>query len=79
MKALQLWFRILEAQMETGTPYMLYKETTSPGEWRVGWAFKELLENTSIGKIRKKKQGKKPLEQQQTYSFKTSYQPKKTH
>ncbi|CAK9045074.1 unnamed protein product [Durusdinium trenchii] len=26
VKALQLWFRILEAQMETGTPYMLYKD-----------------------------------------------------
>merc|ERR1712217_907767 len=25
-KAQQLWFRILEAQMETGTPYMLYKD-----------------------------------------------------
>ena len=22
----QLWFRILESQMETGTPYMLYKD-----------------------------------------------------
>eukprot|EP00439_Symbiodinium_sp_Y106_P053442 s867_g7.t1 len=27
MKAQQLWFRILEAQMETGTPYMLSKST----------------------------------------------------
>jgi len=26
MKSQQLWFRILEAQMETGTPYMLYKD-----------------------------------------------------
>merc|ERR1719444_651595 len=26
VKAQQLWFRILEAQMETGTPYMLYKD-----------------------------------------------------
>jgi ribonucleoside-diphosphate reductase alpha subunit len=26
IKAQQLWFRILEAQMETGTPYMLYKD-----------------------------------------------------
>merc|ERR1719375_474938 len=25
-KAQQLWFRILESQMETGTPYMLYKD-----------------------------------------------------
>lgn len=25
VKAQQLWFRILESQMETGTPYMLYK------------------------------------------------------
>ena len=26
MKAQQLWFRVLESQMETGTPYMLYKD-----------------------------------------------------
>jgi len=26
VKAQQLWFRVLEAQMETGTPYMLYKD-----------------------------------------------------
>merc|ERR1719487_2688388 len=26
MKAQQLWFKILESQMETGTPYMLYKD-----------------------------------------------------
>merc|ERR1719487_2678713 len=26
VKAQQLWFRIVEAQMETGTPYMLYKD-----------------------------------------------------
>merc|ERR1712190_81808 len=26
VKAQQLWFRILEAQMETGTPYMLYED-----------------------------------------------------
>merc|ERR1719198_597568 len=26
VEAQQLWFRILEAQMETGTPYMLYKD-----------------------------------------------------
>merc|ERR1711957_944226 len=26
VKAQQLWFRILEARMETGTPYMLYKD-----------------------------------------------------
>jgi len=26
IKAQQLWFRILESQMETGTPYMLYKD-----------------------------------------------------
>merc|ERR1712217_669506 len=26
VSAQQLWFRILEAQMETGTPYMLYKD-----------------------------------------------------
>ena len=25
VKAQELWFRIMEAQMETGTPYMLYK------------------------------------------------------
>merc|ERR1719240_969692 len=27
VKAQQLWFRVLEAQMETGTPYMLYKDS----------------------------------------------------
>merc|ERR1712217_766093 len=26
VKAQHLWFRILESQMETGTPYMLYKD-----------------------------------------------------
>merc|ERR1711957_380781 len=26
VKAQQLWFRVLESQMETGTPYMLYKD-----------------------------------------------------
>merc|ERR1712176_490789 len=26
VNAQQLWFRILESQMETGTPYMLYKD-----------------------------------------------------
>merc|ERR1712160_141439 len=26
VKAQQLWMRILESQMETGTPYMLYKD-----------------------------------------------------
>merc|ERR1719269_517693 len=26
VKAQTLWFRILESQMETGTPYMLYKD-----------------------------------------------------
>merc|ERR1712023_445976 len=26
VRAQQLWFRILESQMETGTPYMLYKD-----------------------------------------------------
>merc|ERR1712139_410160 len=26
VSAQQLWFRVLEAQMETGTPYMLYKD-----------------------------------------------------
>ncbi|CAK9017227.1 unnamed protein product [Durusdinium trenchii] len=26
VRAQQLWFRIIEAQMETGTPYMLYKD-----------------------------------------------------
>ena len=27
VKAQQLWFAILEAQTETGTPYMLYKDS----------------------------------------------------
>merc|ERR1719203_710894 len=26
VRAQSLWFRILESQMETGTPYMLYKD-----------------------------------------------------
>ena len=26
MKARDLWFQILDSQMETGTPYMLYKD-----------------------------------------------------
>ena len=26
VRAQQLWFAVLEAQMETGTPYMLYKD-----------------------------------------------------
>jgi len=29
IKAQQVWFRILEAQMETGTPYMLYKDAAN--------------------------------------------------
>merc|ERR1712178_499342 len=29
VKAQQMWFRILEAQMETGTPYMLYKDAAN--------------------------------------------------
>merc|ERR1711981_948521 len=29
VKAHQLWFRVLEAQMETGTPYMLYKDASN--------------------------------------------------
>ena len=29
MPAQQLWFKILEAQMETGTPYMLYKNAAN--------------------------------------------------
>merc|ERR1711990_965503 len=29
VKAQQLWFRILDAQMETGTPYMLYKDAAN--------------------------------------------------
>merc|ERR1712190_328938 len=29
VKAQQLWFRVLEAQMETGTPYMLYKDAAN--------------------------------------------------
>merc|ERR1719432_75383 len=29
IKAQQLWFRILESQMETGTPYMLYKDSAN--------------------------------------------------
>jgi len=29
VKAQELWFRILESQMETGTPYMLYKDAAN--------------------------------------------------
>jgi ribonucleoside-diphosphate reductase alpha subunit len=29
IKAQQLWFRVLESQMETGTPYMLYKDAAN--------------------------------------------------
>jgi len=29
IKAQQLWFRILDSQMETGTPYMLYKDSAN--------------------------------------------------
>merc|ERR1719440_2495599 len=29
VRAQQLWFRILESQMETGTPYMLYKDAAN--------------------------------------------------
>merc|ERR1711935_973560 len=29
IKAQQLWYRILESQMETGTPYMLYKDAAN--------------------------------------------------
>merc|ERR1719222_1740506 len=29
IKAQSLWFRILESQMETGTPYMLYKDSAN--------------------------------------------------
>merc|ERR1719335_665213 len=29
IKAQQLWFKVLEAQMETGTPYMLYKDAAN--------------------------------------------------
>jgi len=29
VKAQQLWFRILDSQMETGTPYMLYKDSAN--------------------------------------------------
>jgi ribonucleoside-diphosphate reductase alpha chain len=28
IKAHELWEKILESQIETGTPYMLYKDTT---------------------------------------------------
>ena len=29
MKARELWFKILDAQMETGTPYLLYKDSAN--------------------------------------------------
>ena len=29
LKAQELWFKILESQIETGTPYMLYKDAAN--------------------------------------------------
>ena len=29
IKARELWFKILDSQMETGTPYMLYKDAAN--------------------------------------------------
>ena len=38
IKAQELWFKILESQIETGTPYMLYKDAANekiqPKEFR---------------------------------------------
>merc|ERR1712070_1120153 len=58
VKAQQLWFRILEAQMETGTPYMLYKDHANRksnqqnlGTIRCSNLCTEIMEYTSPGEV----------------------------
>jgi len=38
MKARELWFKILDSQMETGTPYMLYKDACNKKVIKKIWA-----------------------------------------
>merc|ERR1719375_2454180 len=58
VKAQALWFRILEAQMETGTPYMLYKDHANRksnqqnlGTIRCSNLCTEIIEYTSADEI----------------------------
>lgn len=37
VKAQELWFEILEAQMETGTPYMMYKDAANKKSNQKTW------------------------------------------
>merc|ERR1712061_76891 len=58
VKAQQLWFRILEAQMETGTPYMLYKDhaNSKSNQQNLGTIHNsnlctEIIEYTSVDEV----------------------------
>merc|ERR1719420_981433 len=58
IQAQQLWFRVLEAQMETGTPYMLYKDHCNSksnqqnlGTIRSSNLCTEIIEYTSPGEV----------------------------
>merc|ERR1711937_1063272 len=58
VKAQQLWFRILESQMETGTPYMLYKDAANRksnqqnlGTIHCSNLCTEIVEYTSAGEV----------------------------
>jgi len=37
IKARELWTAILESQIETGTPYMLYKDACNENQIRKPW------------------------------------------
>merc|ERR1719203_1475276 len=58
VKAKQLWYRIVEAQMETGTPYMLYKDAANRksnqqnlGTIHCSNLCTEIIEYTSPGEV----------------------------
>merc|ERR1719171_2724509 len=58
VNAQQLWFRILEAQMETGTPYMLYKDhaNSKSNQQNLGTIHNsnlctEIIEYTSVDEV----------------------------
>merc|ERR1719188_2419336 len=58
VSAQQLWFRILEAQMETGTPYMLYKDhaNSKSNQQNLGTIHNsnlctEIIEYTSVDEV----------------------------
>jgi ribonucleoside-diphosphate reductase alpha chain len=57
IKAQDLWFEILESQIETGTPYILYKEpptgsqTKKPGHQQVQNLCTEIIEYTSPDEV----------------------------